>query len=312
MLNLILLKEKESMINSISGKSPSTPSYYSSVADSQQKPEILNKIKGLLDLPPELIYKIAAHLSTHDYASLRETCTALSQDLYSFATLEKKLDNPRCYGTFKAKSMVLIEGHLKSIISKDKHITEAISSLSKRLPHIFNQFILEESSKFSFSMESHIDWSQKVKLNNIFHIVQYNVGNAFFSYAPFFEYWNNNEKTNTIDLYVEEMLDLRILIKLLDNPDVSLSDAKQAYPGEKMFSALQAAFDSTTGAERYIIATLAAKTIEQWVYIAPNGIDETMVKKLEIQYEKLISIGIKVGRYAVEKMQAEAKRLKNE
>lgn len=101
-----------------------------SVASSQ---DVSHSIASILNLPVEIKQKIAMKLNAKDYASLRESCLTMSQDIDSFSVLSNKIKLNSCTQKYEEKIKKIILSQLvRRIMASDErcyisHILEHVS-----------------------------------------------------------------------------------------------------------------------------------------------------------------------------------------
>jgi len=232
---------------------------------------INDKLTGLLSLPIELHRQIAMTLNANDYAHLRQSCSTLSNNLYSFPQLHNILKKYPCTGTFKAQSeKLLIESKFKNPDDKDKHIIEAIKNIEK---------IYREGTRcinrYATSISIKTGINEQKDLVKTFQKISDYMGERYFTFKQIF---NVSPEKSCFQF-----------IFSVDNHGYLENETD--FPAEWMSSALQAVFNHTTHNARYVVAALAAEMIQEWINIPPRKVDTLRVKNINLCHKKLIDTG---------------------
>jgi len=242
-----------------------------------QQYNLTANITNLLSLPVELHRKIAWDLDAKDYAGLRETCSVLRDNLYSFSVLDNILTKKTCTGEFKGKSESILKDNSLNGICKQEHLLWAIITLRSIYINVE-----ENVTAFDISIPLNVDPEKKTALFMMIASISENIKDNFFRHFD-----NIISKHN-----------IHVLSFILDMHLGNIQPG-ESFPAELFFKTLQDIFDKTASTNKYFIAVLASELMQRWNNRPPRGVDQKTIETMYTLYQDLVNTGEVAKRIAM-------------
>lgn len=254
--------------DSCAAHEPTQPTSTSAVCPSCSL-SVTDHVAGLLNLPVELQRKIAFDVGANDYAHLRQSCTTLTENLYSFSILAEKLTHTKISGHLKSQYEAILHDRFKILTNDDKHIHQALTTLklSTPAPEINCCYI-------EFKISTDIpDEKNKIICGNIQRLLDH-IG---------FKYVLCMREFDLENMIYNYSFGLDMQWSQYEDGDI--------FPAQLLFETFKSTFDNTKNPCKYVVAAYAAKVMQRWSHIPPRNTDKTTIDNIAVSYKDLIAIG---------------------
>lgn len=236
--------------------------------------KITKNITEIINLPTEIHYKIANHLTATSYANLRETCHAFREKFESFQSLSNIATSEIYQGELKERAINITKQRHSIAIQNDRDIMGALTNLKVSLTQIRGIYIYNVS--FMTSIDTHEEKKEKL-LSPLQAIAKLSSPQISGAYAGDVHNMNIGFDIKNYDYYY-----------VLNDPSQSIASEP---PIERMIALLQSEWDKCNALNKYLIAAYTEKIINFCEETPLLGIEKKTLNEMREQYAPLISAG---------------------